>query len=125
MESNFDLSFPDDDEWLDNLETEDDYKEREEYNRSWTPPSPSLLEQDDDDEATSPAQAAAVVQRQGSSNPFVDDDDTEDFQTPIAKILSFDMENLNVNKVLGFQDLVIDYYQVSRFLINCRFLVFT
>ena len=44
---NFDLSLPDDDEWLDNLETEDDYKDREEYNRSMTPPSPSLLDVED------------------------------------------------------------------------------
>ena len=44
---NFDLSLPDDDEWLDNLETEDDYKDREEYDRSMTPPSPSLLDVED------------------------------------------------------------------------------
>ena len=44
---NFDLSLPDDDEWLDNLETEDDYKDREEYDRSMTPPSPSLLDMED------------------------------------------------------------------------------
>ena len=44
---NFDLSLPDDDEWLDNLETEDDYKDREEYDRSMTPPSPSLLDIED------------------------------------------------------------------------------
>ena len=44
---NFDLSLPDDDEWLDNLDTEDDYKDREEYDRSMTPPSPSLLDVED------------------------------------------------------------------------------
>ena len=44
---NFDLSLPDDDEWLENLETEDDYKDREEYDRSMTPPSPSLLDVED------------------------------------------------------------------------------
>ena len=46
---NFDLSLPDDDEWLENLETEDDYKDREQYDRSMTPPSPSLLELEEED----------------------------------------------------------------------------
>ncbi len=77
---NFDLSFPDDDDWLENLETEDDYKDREEYDRSMTPPSPSLLESDEEDvkNESDEIQPPPSKKRNISRNPFLDEEDDDD-----------------------------------------------
>ena len=44
MSKNFDLSKIDDDEYLANLENDEDYSNRQVYDRSYSPPSPSLLD---------------------------------------------------------------------------------
>ena len=44
MSRNFDLSKIDDDDYLANLENDEDYSNRQVYDRSYSPPSPSVLE---------------------------------------------------------------------------------
>ena len=72
---NFDLSLPDDDEWMDNLETEDDYKDRDEYDRTMTPPSPSLLALEEDNEDREFISPPAKKRKQ--KNPFIDEEDDD------------------------------------------------
>ena len=50
MANNFELTFADDDEWLNSLDKDEDYENREVYERSFSPPlSPSFLEIADDE----------------------------------------------------------------------------
>ena len=135
--SNFKLSLPDEDEWLTDLETEDDYKDREVYNRSMTPPSPSLLEiEDDNDEEILPPPAK---KRSITRNPFTDDDDEEEIKFApvkreppsfapvkreppdplIQKLQNIPMNTLSTESIIEAQSLIIQYLKV---IIPCMFL---
>ena len=62
---------------MDNLETEDDYKDRDEYDRTMTPPSPSLLALEEDDEDREFISPPAKKRKQ--KNPFIDEEDDDQF----------------------------------------------
>ena len=91
MAKNFELNFADDDEWLENLDKDEDYSNREVYERSFSPPlSPSFLEIADDDgsndfgeEQTEKSDSEEIrrpVKKESSkNNPFLDDDDDDDY----------------------------------------------
>ena len=126
--SNFQLSLPDEDEWLSNLETEDDYRDREEYDRSMTPPSPSLFELEEEDDVKPPPAKKRSLNR----NPFVDDDDDDDIiaNTPApirkahlavkkapdpddVKLKKLISSQLNTQSVIKAQSLIINILKVS------------
>ena len=87
---NFDLSLPDDDEWI---EDEDDYKDREEYDRTMTPPSPSLLESEEDDEDKEFSKTLPPAKKRKQKNPFIDEEDDDQFvPSPVRR---------SVNSVVG------------------------
>lgn len=105
---------PDDDEWLDNLETEDDYKDREEYDRSMTPPSPSILSFDEEEILPPPAKKLKA------RNPFIDDDDRftpkkrkeKTSDQILQEINCLNLNQLNADKVIDAQLLIINYLKV-------------
>ena len=113
MASNFDLSLADDDDIMLGLaEDEADYSTREEYDRCYSPPSPSVWqdlglenEQSDEDE-------------DDNRNPFLDDDEADFNSSPakyLWKIKSYSLENkenLTPEEVISLQALIIKYFMV-------------
>lgn len=123
MASNFDLSLPDDDAWLETLETEDDYKDRDEFERSMTPPSPSLLsiEEDNDDEVEEVLPPPAK-RRSVSRNPFLDDDDAtpkKSSNSLIPQLAKFNLANLSLSEIAEVQSLIIAQLKVITYSESC------
>lgn len=121
MASNFDLSLPDDDQWLDNLETEDDYKDRDEFERSMTPPSPSLLSIDEDDDAdeVDDVLPPPAKRRSVSKNPFLDDDDAtpeKSSKSMIPQLTKFNLASLSLTEIVEVQSLIIAHLKVTALL---------
>ena len=117
MASNFDLSLADDDDVMSGLaEDEEDYSNREEFDRCISPPSPSVLpdfgfENEDSDEDDN------------NRNPFLDDDEVlkmaSDYNPSPAKCLTkiklCALENktsLATDEIIGLQEIIIKYFMV-------------
>ena len=113
MASNFDLSFADEEDvMLDHVEDEEDYSNREEYDRCYSPPSPTILQDIyfDDDESD-------------HENPFIDDDEQLAAAVPdssptkyLWKIKAFVKKgNLAPDEVICLQSQIIKYFMVNFF----------
>jgi RecQ family ATP-dependent DNA helicase len=119
--SNFDLSLPDDDEWLANLEVDCD---GDEYDRSYSPPSSSILEADDEMlEATPQPPSRSVTKKISENNPFLDDEEVEvdDEERILNKMTGFTMSHMSSGKIIEAQGLVIQYLKaVTQAPIPCQ-----
>ena len=113
MASNFDLSLADEEDvMLDHVEDEEDYSNREEYDRCYSPPSPTILQDIyfDDDESD-------------HENPFIDDDEQLAAAVPdssptkyLWKIKAFVKKgNLAPDEVICLQSQIIKYFMVNFF----------
>ena len=118
MSCNFDVSIPDDDEFF----LDDDYQNRDKYERSFSPPSPSLLKLDDESDETTDERITVEEKR---PNPFLDDshvsldNDNCDKNVLLQKIQAFQFNASSPSEVIKVQELIIDYLKVSSY--TCKF----
>ena len=86
MAKNFELNFADDDEWLENLDKDEDYSNREVYERSFSPPlSPSFLEIADDESNEFDEENIECSKNYEIANEAFNGSDSEEIRRPVKK----------------------------------------
>ena len=115
MSGNFDLSFADEDDFL---EDDEDYDNREVYNRSFSPPSPSVLKSLESFKGGTGEDANNG--KKIKANPFVDDEESDDDNTSdnpnqyLQRIESYQDQEIDSQSISHVQNLVIKYFMVSN-----------